>query len=465
MELLSNLDLLPSEMVTELLIKLNVADLAKFCLTSKRIKAICDNDMFWKEKYRRDFSQLLSMEEIGELQSMKNLPWKEKYRLAHSVPHSPISVGVKHYAILNDQKMLHVGNSDNQYRYGPYSENILMTPPYKQKIRSVSCGNYFTGVVTEEGKVYFWGKGLADIFNSESYISMPREYQIPGKAIKISCGPKEEIIDSDDQAMFAVILEDRSVFLRLDYVGLSFRQHLVIINGIISTGDDISKRNIKASDISVNGDSLAIVSTDGKLYYLGKDIGVSYHKTVGITSEGNQIVINPVHIPLPETIKQVSLGFDHIGVLSTKGNIYLWGSNLHGQLGQGFNRRRLMGEGYHISRPEKITFPVPISFIICQNNTTAVIDEKGKLYIWGYSGSIKPYNHVGLEDIIIIADRVNNTIIGDNLPGNDIIRPIPIEIKSSGGVTIDKFNYIDIGTKFMMVTTNDGWVNKWTEDN
>ena len=407
-----NLDILPPETITEILLKLNLTDLLNFCKTSHTAMEYCESDQFWKAKYKRDFH----LTRRQHLPSIGNMSWKEQYKLAYTVPNSPISSGVEHYTIIDDQNILYMGgNYHREIRFDvePDLEVPNITSPLKQKVISVSCGNYFTGAVTDDGKVYLWGDGLGPFFGRMNpKIPEPREFPIPGRAIKITCGPKTE---GRILATFAVILEDRSVFLRMDYLFPDPKNPYSVETRIkrqISTTLDV-----KALDISTNGYGLAIVSTDGKLYYLGKSLNFGDGGDVGVTYKNDnqfvmgQIIINPVHIPLPEKIKQVSLASGYIGVISVKGNIYLWGENEYGQLGQGWAPRTEFSEleggygdemVYFVDRPQRLSFPRNISFIACQDATTAAIDENGKLYRWGKNrGFIDPSQDEDLEDVIV----------------------------------------------------------------
>nr|QBK90888.1 MAG: regulator of chromosome condensation protein [Pithovirus LCPAC201] len=391
--------------------------------------------------------------------------------MTYTVPNSPISAGVGHYAVIDDQNMLHMGGNYEYKRNFDYESDLgklSKTSVLKRKVRSVSCGNFFTGAVTNDGKVYFWGERLGPFFGDKNpKILEPREFPISGRAIKITCGPKTE---GRILATFAVILEDRSVFLRMDYLFPDSTNPYSVGTGIkrkIST-----KLNIKALDISTNGYGLAIISTDGKLYYLGKSL-FGDGEDVGITYKDGQIIINPVHIPISEKIKQVSLAFGYIGVISVKGNIYLWGENEYGQLGQGWAPRTEFSEReggyademeYFVDRPRKLLFPRNISFISCQDETTSVIDENGELYRWGRNrGFIDPSQYTGLEDIIV--DNVFFEMGYENAERNAVIpRPIQIGIELTDTSMENKFNYVAIGMKMVISTTRDGVVNVWNEN-
>ena len=462
----SQFNVLPPEMMVEFLLKLNLEDLTNFCKTSQAAAIYCQDDQFWKDKYKHDFhlSPSFHGSRSQNLPSDSNLSWKEQYKLAYSVPKSPISVGNRHYAIIDNQNMLYIGGDPSfdgipHYHYeNDYDEILSKISPFKQKIRSVSCGNKYTGAVTKDGKIYFWGEDLYYIFGGDknAVISVPREFKIEGKAIKIACDNNSSF---HGPPMFALILEDRSVFLRI--------YHFFSRTGV--EWIKISARlDIKALDISVSSYGLAIVSTESKLYYLGRGFGTRHGEKIGITYKSGKIVVNPVHIPIPETIKQVSMGSGHIGVLSTKGNVYLWGSNYWGQLGKGwkYGNEYIESKEYMIDNPQKLSFPaplrsngvlsnsknfkeLPISFITCQGETTAVIDKNGKLYIWGKSSNFGESN-----ECIDIEEGLMNC-------------PIQIGLKLQGSETATKkkFNYAAIGANISISTTSDGWVNIWKNDN
>ena len=430
----------------------------------------CKSDQFWKAKYKRDFPNLPP---VG---NNKVVSWNEQYKLAYSVPNSPISMGIGHFAVIDDQNMLYMGGDSHQYNDSDIKK-LSQISPFKQKVRSVSCGNFFTGAVTEDGKVYFWGERLGFLFGkNNSKIPEPREFiipsagkspqglpqqrttcsenKLPGRAIKIVCGPK---VTRNIDAMFAVILEDRSVFLRMNYVLEHFGSREISV-----------RLNIKAKDISTNGKSLAIVSTDGKLYYLGNNLKRRPRKDIGIILKDDQIVINPVHIPLPEKIKQVSLGLNHIGVLSEKGKIYLWGSNEFGQLGQGWKEetendiRRDIYVNSYIEHPQELWLPEPVSFLFCQGQVTAVIDKNGELYRWGWDVGFIFLTQIPDPDEI--TSQKLELYYGDIRKHRIIPNPIQIGIELSEGHMIENgFNYVAIGTDITITTTTDGWVNIWND--
>ena len=457
--ILANIGLLPNETIVGILLKVeDLKTLTNLCQTNQRIRMICQDDRFWKKKYQHDYP---------DAPSLPNLSWREMYKLVHLAPiSSPVSAGAVHYAVIDDQNMLYMGgyNRSGQLGIGQITnfKELSNISPFKQKVRSVSCGVLFTGAVTEDGKVYLWGNGLGAIFGyTKPKMLRPTEFKIQGKAIKITCGPKA---GESLPATFAVILEDRSIVFRKDFFfddPGSTDLHPAEIKEQV-----LVNLNLRAIDISVNGYGLAIVSTDRKLYYLGKNLDLRVKKKIGVSYLNGEVIINPVHIPLPEPIKQVSLAFDHIGALSTTGNLYLWGNNQFGQLGQGWNHKsefdpyETRTRDFFVSQPQKLSFPVPISFISCQNSTTAVIDINGKLYRWGMNrGFIDSTQYEEFEDAIFVPEYYPDDVV--------IYRPVQIDIGSSpddDSTIVKPVNYVAVGSEVGVATTNDGVVNIWRRE-
>ena len=204
---------------------------------------------------------------------------------------------------------------------------------------------------------------------------------------------------------------------------------------------------------------------------------------VGVKVIKNKIVIDPVHIPLPEPIKQVSHGGTHIGALSIKGGVYLWGSNREGQLGQGFdlegniidksknNCAHIFFHTIYVYQPQKLKFPDPIAFLNCQMDTTSVITTNGKLYMWGYNG-----NRSILDSCIarkIPGVRLYEITMGKIEQGESLTHPVQIKIGSILSITPSdpdisisnipekdlSFLYVSVGKYFNITTTDDGMVN------
>ena len=114
---------------------------------------------------------------------------------------------------------------------------------------------------------------------------------------------------------------------------------------------------------------------------------------------------------LPSYIQPVDvvLGDDVIGVLSSDGNIYTWGRNTLGQLGNA-------ELGVHTiidQTPTKVTGDNYIAIFVC-NNTFYAIDANKRLYAWG-SNSIYSYQVDTLSDNDAFTETNTRKKIGNGI--------------------------------------------------
>ena len=130
--------------------------------------------------------------------------------------------------------------------------------------------------------------------------------------------------------------------------------------------------------------SLALGS-DGNIYAWGSNSngqlgdGTTTQKTIPVK------VKPPVGKPTSFTYVQVSAGGDHSLALGSDGNIYAWGSNSNGQLGDGTTTQKTI--------PVKVKPPVgkPTSFTYVQvsagGDFSLALGSDGNAYAWGANGN------------------------------------------------------------------------------
>ena len=405
---LNYLDLLPDEMLLKLLIETDdLKTLFKWCQTSKRINNICKDEGLWKEKYRKDFGETILME--GET-------WRELYKQRKLNTNSPISGRSYHYGIIDQNGILYMSGENDYGQLGNgtfISSTIPMVLPFKKKIIGISCVSFYTSALTSDGKFYVWGnldqlKGIDEFItgniertgHNKIPILTPRLSNFPHPVIKIHAGSRTLGIITTDQTPY-------------------FTSYTKPIN-------------IKAIDIASSTDKYAIIGTDGKLYMWGR-----YYVSDDVLKYKS--IDQPQHVPVPELIKQISLGEDHHAVLSISGNVYIWGSNEFGALG--------IPSATILKTPTKLDLPSPISFISMGLHASAALTEDGKLYMWGANSSGKILNEDRAPDWV----NLKPTEYGANI----VPRPIKISIKGK------MINYVDVGPSYTLAVTDDGVVNYW----
>ena len=123
--------------------------------------------------------------------------------------------------------------------------------------------------------------------------------------------------------------------------------------------------------IAAGGSHSAAVTKDGDLYIWG--CNSTGQLGDGSTSDRN----TPVKIM--EYVAAVSLGYSHSAAITQDGSLYMWGANGTGQLGDGSTTNRYT--------PVKIMENVAaVSLGVCHS---AAITKDGSLYMWGDNGSGK----------------------------------------------------------------------------
>jgi len=123
------------------------------------------------------------------------------------------------------------------------------------------------------------------------------------------------------------------------------------------------------------------IGSDGKLYAWGNGQGE--------LGDGNENESDaPVVVPLPAGVTPTAIagGGDNGYAIGSDGNLYAWGFNAWGELGNGTNGTTASDTPTKVSLPPDVT-PVAIAASISNDEGTAyMIGSDGNLYAWGYNG-------------------------------------------------------------------------------
>ena len=127
--------------------------------------------------------------------------------------------------------------------------------------------------------------------------------------------------------------------------------------------------------VSAGAQSSAVVTKDGELYTWGRNC-------IGDGSSQNRY--SPVNITnsdvegmLPSgEVAQVSIGYSHSAAVMKNGDLYMWGDNYYGEIGNGVTASS-------VKSPKLIMRNVKTVF--CGYHVTAAVTEGGQLYTWGYA--------------------------------------------------------------------------------
>ncbi len=418
-----NLDILPPEVVVQYLLRLSLKDLANYCQTSKTANEYCNDNAFWKDKYRYDFGLPIPK---NPTELWINL-YKQRMR-----KNSPISVGGQHYAVIDDQGILYMGGDNSFGQLGDGTRNNSKIPiaikSFSQKIISVSCGRIFTMAITEDGKTYEWG----NLNNIGASIPIPTLNPVLAnlKATKVTCGGDG----------WGVILGDGSVYVSID----------IFISGKFNNTPFRVVLEDKIIDISVYTSHFAVVTRSGKLYFAGEkfnDRPPGRIDLIGIEISGNERIIKPKHIPFPPQqgiipkIKQVSITDSHIMALTNDGKVFIWGDDDFGYLSLPYHHDFPDKSNLYLS-PQLLTSLPKISYITADGGGSSAITRDGRLYVWGIDRIIYILSNFRPEDKRFSSDSGQRVAV------------VPIEINIGPRV-----NYIALGHLFTIAITVDGMFN------
>lgn len=157
-------------------------------------------------------------------------------------------------------------------------------------------------------------------------------------------------------------------------------------------------------------------SSEGKVYCWGYN---SYYAVGAATI--NQKTFRAVHVPLPVKAIQVSAGAYHSCAIGENGNnVYCWGLNNHGQLGNKIQGATSTATPISVDRTnslssaaEKFIFLAAGNYFTCALTSLPVTTEnpnpKNKLYCWGYNkGDTK------IRETLKYVPKAISTRINDN---------------------------------------------------
>jgi len=118
------------------------------------------------------------------------------------------------------------------------------------------------------------------------------------------------------------------------------------------------------------------------VYYLKKGHIVSYHKE----SQETQKFREPKDFSV-----QISSGTGHVGVVTLRGEIYMWGKGRFGNLGGGTDAKRVPTRTYFGKRNRKHQILNPeedpkMAQLSCYDDTSIALSHDGQVYSWGYNG-------------------------------------------------------------------------------
>nr|QBK91336.1 MAG: F-box and regulator of chromosome condensation repeat protein [Pithovirus LCPAC202] len=454
------LSILPHEKLIEILLALDsLEDIFKACSSSTIFARVCQDDHFWKLRYRQDFGSGRPSEEMLK----RKIPWREFYRLMTENISFPFSVGYRHLGIIDSNGQLSMLGRN---MYGQLGNGTKISTNIPQivlsNVRQISCGFGTTGAITKDGEVYSWGNNRQGKLGIGSHhdgdVLVPRLIKWSKKARKIVYSTSSSIALTEDGEVY--------VWGRLTnnlYTEVPLKLNLP------------SKE--KCIDVSSGRQSFAAVTQSGKLYMWGDNVNYLYlsknwakwliDASIIYNSDDPEHTkfIRPTLIPFSEHAQQISMGRSYLGVVTMKRELWMMGRNSLHQIGKYISSREEVNiyrkllikvntlfDDTVILRLVLIKFPsqsnsVPSQVLYFNSRwrTSSVKLKDGRIFMWGDNndkqiGPVKDYERsIGLFGV---------------LGGREI--PKPTEIRLDHPIV-----YIMAGGEFTVAITDDDYINLW----
>lgn len=332
---------------------------------------------------------------------------------------SMISLGDSNSAAIKGGK-LYVWGSQTDGQLGDGKVGITCDSPSKimdgYNFKYVCFGDYHSAAITEDGDLYLWGSNKFGQLGDGTFEdkSTPTQIMKGYKFKSVSLGGSDTSIygsfsaaiteDGDlyvwgcnkcgqlgdgtthDRGMPIQIMEGyqfKSVDLGADHsaaITTSGDLYLWGNNGAgrIGNGSTKNKNEItpnyimgNISVVSLGTGFSAAITNDGKLYTWGS----YFYGQLGAGDTENISSTTPIQIMSGVRFKDVSLGSSHAGAIDEDGNLYTWGNNNRGQLGDGTTTKRYEPQ-LILSDVDKIDF----------GDLHSAAVSNGKLFTWGWNG-------------------------------------------------------------------------------
>ena len=303
-----------------------------------------------------------------------------------------IATGYLHAAALS-----HMGKvflwGDNEYgQLGTGDLNTYLLPiditasfnlSSEEKIIEVECGNYFSSAITSSGRLFTWGDNNSGQLGDGSTV--------------------QKALPNEITSNFDLLVDELIIDVSL---GSAHALALTSTNRVFSWGYNFSMQ-------------------------LGDGTNVSRNTPLDITSSFT--------LSVEEAIQQIAAGNHHSAIVTTLGNVFTFGFNIYGQLGDGTTVNK--GIPTNITGQFTLNTGEKIERIMLGVHTSAAVTNQSSVFTWGKNSCSE---------------------LGD---GTTIDSPNPINISSLFSFSNELTVYdISLGDSFMAVVDSEGTMYLWGDN-
>jgi alpha-tubulin suppressor-like RCC1 family protein len=373
-----------------------------------------------------------------------------------------ISCGFAHSLLLSSDGNIYTFGLNESGELGNQKEENELSPQRiitETKFIDISShwDKYISIALSQNGNYYIWGKYGEEIIrkpklklttkltNFESFVDIYAKYlKITNKAIHFEDQNSVSILLRDKYAnefshgnnKMSQIMEKFHVLNKLNF---EFKQRVKILYFFENCDEDFV----------VKGYNVLIVTKDDKTYAFGNN-------GCGILGFGHDKVVNEIQIVEELCDKQIidfANGHFHCIARNSSGKVYCWGCNDSGELGIGSQ-----DESFHKPKLNQYLNNEFVIDISCGFGHSLVLTNCGEVFAWGnnYSGQIG--NGCGIESRLQLNVWGNYFNPGQIGNGCNKIQSIPIKVK---GFNNERVVMISCGWRHSMALTECGHVYSW----
>lgn len=271
-------------------------------------------------------------------------------------------------AITNGGELYTWGQNDHgALGVGSTAKTVPVPGKILSNVKSVRFG-YFTGAaVTTDGRLYLWG------LNNVGQLGTSGSHSSPVRILEDETIKEVSLGTDGNFGYSAAVTRDGKLYL------WGYNGNGELGNGKQGTTATHSPERVLENEmidkvcLSQGQGYCAAVTKGGQLYMWG-------YNGFGQLGNGTQeIRKEPVKVLEGTRIKEVELGTSNSchqsAAIAEDGSLYLWGKNTYGQLGTGDTDNR--------TKPFKLDQLGRVKTVRLGNDHTAAITEGGELYTWG----------------------------------------------------------------------------------
>ena len=246
----------------------------------------------------------------------------------------------------------------------------------------VAAGDSHVLAIGSNGIVYSWGRNdhgqLGDGTTTDRYNPQPLKDTSgqPFKAVQVSAGVADSAAIDSENRVYTWGSESTGK-------GQTPAYSTTRKNPTPAADPDNPRQTLHAVQVSLNWSFVMALDADGNVYTWGYNTNGQLGNG---TSDSTSYASNPARLPNQSfQASQISAGSWHALAIDTDGNTWAWGYNGYGQLGDGSTSDKYKPQT--VQNPTNTSQSLKAAQISVGVNHSLVVDRDGSLWAWGWNSN------------------------------------------------------------------------------